>query len=152
VRRRRFRTASVMAFVALAAFDLAAIRTLGDYRSERGDLLLVGALPMANVLAVGMLTGLQDLRGRRFLLGFEAFGAMALAFYLLMAIFFSRVPYRYVLPLVDHLMRALGDYGTLVCVSAICSAAAAMLVLPQVAFGLIGGLLLRRFRNTVPPR
>ena len=40
----------------------------------------------------------------------------------------------------------------LVCLSAICSAAAAMLVLPQVAFALIGGLLFRRDRNTLPPR
>jgi hypothetical protein len=149
---RRFRIAWVMALIAIAAFDFAVIRTLGDYRSPMGDLLLVGAMPMANVLAVGLLSGHRRPGSRAFLLGFEAFGAMALASFLFLAIFFNRVPRLYVRPVVNHLMGTLGQYGTFVCVSAICSAAAAMLVLPQVAFALIGGFLFRKYRITITPR
>jgi hypothetical protein len=43
--------------------------------------LLLGALPMANVLAVGILVGQQRPGSRQFLLGFEAFGAMAMVSY-----------------------------------------------------------------------
>ena len=153
MRRHRFRIAAVMGFVAIAACDFAVIRTFLDgHRSQTGDLLLVGATPMANVLAVGMLTGLRRLRSRPFLLGFEAFGAIALASYLFMAIFFSHVPWHYVQPVVNHLLRTLGPYGTLVCVSAICPAAAAMLVLLQVTFALAGGFLFRKYRITTTPR
>jgi hypothetical protein len=42
---------------------------------------------MANVLAVGILVGQQSPRSRPFLLGFEAFGAMALAFYVALVSF-----------------------------------------------------------------
>lgn len=141
-----------MGFAAIAAFDFAVIRTLGDYRNQTGDFLLVGAMPMANVLAVGVLTGLQRLRSHPFLLGFEAFGAIALASYMFIAIFFSRVPWHYVQPVVNYLLRTLGLYGTLVCVSAICSAAAAMLVLPQVTFALIGDFLFQKYRLSIAPR
>ncbi len=141
-----------MGVVAIAGCDFAVIRTFGDYRSQTGDLLLVGAMPMANVLAVGMPTGLHPLRSRPFVLGFEAFSTIALASYLFMAIFFYRVPWHYVQPVVNHLLMTLRPYGTLVCVSAICSAAAAMLVLPQVTFALIGGFLLRKYRITTALR
>ena len=43
---------------------------------------------MANVLAVGILIGQQRPGSRPFLLGFEAFGAMALAFYVALVSFF----------------------------------------------------------------
>jgi hypothetical protein len=141
-----------LAVIAIAALDFAVIRTLADYRTATGDLLLVGAMPMANVLAVGMLAGLRSLRSRPFLLGFEAFGALALAFYLILSIFFYRVPRLYVQPVTDHLLRTFRGYGVFVCVSAICSAAGAMLVLPQVTFALIGGFLFRKFRTTIAPR
>lgn len=84
VKAPRFRIAWVMVAVAIAALDFTAIRALlGPYTNsleyQKTMLLLLGALPMANVLAVGMLIGQRRPASRPFLLGFEAFGAMALA-------------------------------------------------------------------------
>ena len=74
----RFRIAWVMVAVAIAALNLAVIRVL--LGSPVGELVVLGALPMANVLAVGLLIGLRRRGSRPFLLGFEAFGAMASGF------------------------------------------------------------------------
>ena len=60
----RFRIARVMVFVALAALNFTAIRAVSDYADPRGTLLGVGALPMANVLAVGPLIGYRSRRSR----------------------------------------------------------------------------------------
>jgi hypothetical protein len=86
----RFRIASIMVVVAIAALNLVAIRALFGFRSLMGELLTVGALPMANVLAVGLLIGHWRPGNRPFLLGFVAFGAMALATYVAMATCFPR--------------------------------------------------------------
>lgn len=73
----RFRIAWVMVAIAIAALDFAAIRAF--LVSGEVALLVLGALPMANILAVGILIAKQRPGSRPFLLGFEAFGAMALA-------------------------------------------------------------------------
>jgi hypothetical protein len=46
-------------------------------------------MPMATVLAIGLLIGHRRLRDHPFLLGFESFGALALAVYVVLASFFS---------------------------------------------------------------
>ena len=52
----RFRIAWVMVAVALAAVDFGVVRACLDRPgTPAGDLLILGALPMANVLIVGML-------------------------------------------------------------------------------------------------
>src|SRR5262245_11841741 len=100
----RLRIASVMLAVAIIALDFRAIRAVSDVQSTsrnmlgpgpkdsadfdravnnrtRADLLLLGALPMGNILAVCLLAHRR--RGSRpFLLGFEAFGAAGLAVYI----------------------------------------------------------------------
>jgi hypothetical protein len=53
-RRHRFRIASVMGFVAIAAFDLAVIRTLGDYRCQTGDQLVGGGLQTPRPCRLGV--------------------------------------------------------------------------------------------------
>jgi hypothetical protein len=54
----RFRIAWLMVAVAIAALDFAAIGAiLGSGADDFGIFLLLGALPMANVLAVGILIG-----------------------------------------------------------------------------------------------
>jgi hypothetical protein len=70
----------------------------------------------------------------------------------ILSIFFDRVPWLYVQPVVDYLLRTLWQYGIFVHLPAVCCAAAAMLVLPQVTFALIGGFLFRKFRITITPR
>ena len=85
----RFRIAWLMVAVAIAALDFAAIGAiLGSGTGDFGIFLLLGALPMANVLAVGILIGQRRPGSRPFLLGFEAFGAMALALYIALVSFF----------------------------------------------------------------
>ena len=76
-----------MVFVAIAAIDFGAIRAVLDYRMNDlfalgGVLLLLGALPMANVLLVGMLIAQRRPGSSMFLVGFEWFGAMALALFI----------------------------------------------------------------------
>ena len=109
---------------------------------------VAGCLPMANVLVVGLLIGHRHRGNRQFLLGFEAFGATALAVYLALAIRFpeellldsylelAAAPCRTV---IGYFLRA-GDIPISVVVWAV------MLVLPQVTFALIGGFLFRKFK------
>ena len=80
----RFRIAWIMVAVAIAALDFAAIRASLDIREA--VLFVLGALPMANVLAVGILIAQQRPGSRPFFLGFEAFGAMALALFITVAV------------------------------------------------------------------
>jgi hypothetical protein len=53
----------VLVAVAIVAFDFGAIKAM--YDSRTGELLMLGALPMANGLAVGILIGqLEKIVGR----------------------------------------------------------------------------------------
>jgi hypothetical protein len=68
-----------MVLVALAALNLGAMRAVSGFRGFTRSLLTTGVLPMANVLIAGLLIGRRYPGSRRFVLGFEAFGVMALA-------------------------------------------------------------------------
>ena len=111
----RFRIAWVMVAVAIAALDFGAIRALlarhgSALDDQRSICLLLGALPMANVLAVGMLIGQRRPGSRPFLLGFEAFGAMALALFIALAICFPReVVLPYLTPVLVLMERTIGN-------------------------------------------
>ncbi len=147
----RFRIAWMIAFVAIAALDFGAIRALLGFNSYWAALLLVGALPMANVLAVGILIGQQRPGSGQFLLRFEAFGAMALALY----VAFSFVPNEramtaYLAPF-DDLWITIGDLP-FVSIPFRYLFAGALCVWPQVAFALLGGFLSRRFKVTITRR
>src|SRR5437867_3038453 len=72
----RFRIGSMMVLVAIAALNFAAIRVASNYREPTRDLLVTGALPMANVLVVGLLMGCHYRQSRRFLWGLEVFGSI----------------------------------------------------------------------------
>src|SRR5271170_4739864 len=109
----------MMAFVALVAINLWAIRALSNLqfrayfvgpllRSQEYPVigvLILGGLPMAHVLAVGLLLGRR--RGSHpFLLGFEAFGATALALYIAGVSLFTEELVRPFLRLVlEHLLE-----------------------------------------------
>jgi hypothetical protein len=81
VRGPRIPIAWVMVVTAIAALNLGAIRAVSDHLGPTSGMLAIGALPMANVLAFGLLVGCLHRGSRPFLVGFEAFGALALAFY-----------------------------------------------------------------------
>ena len=136
----RFRIASVMAAVAIAALDCWATRGLLGFRHPLGMFLLIGALPMANALAIGLLVAHQRPRNRPFVLGFEVFGAYALVIFVILAI-----PTRgrllvdyYLKPVLEPLRQTYSMNEFLMF-----SAAVVMLTLPQVLFALIGGALCR---------
>ncbi len=159
-----------MAIVAIVALDLGAIRVMSDVqntsratlgrakdpaefdrivnRRTRAELLALGALPMANILAVGLL-GRTRRRSRPFLMGFETFGAAALAFYITGVSYFTYEELRpYTDLLVDPFRKSFGPSPPVVYVVVGLSIFGVILALPQIAFALIGGLLLRRLRTT----
>jgi hypothetical protein len=155
----RFRIAWAMVAVAIAALDFGAIRAVlgsqgGRLGSETGILLLLGALPMANILAVGILIGQRRPGSRPFLLGFEAFGAMALALYIALANggLHGDLLMPYLGPLIDLMEKIIGRDRPFVFIPILCFGIAVMLGWPQVAFALIGGSLSHRFRVTITPR
>lgn len=148
MRPPRFRIVWVMGFVALAALEFGAIRAVTDYRGTTRDSLAVGALPMANLLVVGLLVGLRCPGSRRFLLGFEVFGTTALALYIALAILFTDALVQSYLelaikPVRETLARTGWTTPRLLVAYFIVSLWA---TLPQLAFALIGGFLARRFR------
>ena len=158
VKAPRFRIAWVMVAVAIAALDFTAIRALlGPYTNsleyQKTMLLLLGALPMANVLAVGMLIGQRRPASRPFLLGFEAFGAMALALSIALASCFpEEVVMRCLVPFGDLVEKIIGPNRPFVFIPILCLVAVVVLGGPQVAFALMGGFLSRRFKIAVTPR
>jgi hypothetical protein len=86
-------------------------------------------------------------------MGFEAFGAMALTFFIALASCFPReVWMSYLVPFVAPLERIIGPDRPFVYIPIGGLVVAVMLVGPQVAFALIGGFLSRRFKLTITPR
>jgi hypothetical protein len=149
VRVPRFRIASIMVVVAIAALNLVAIRTLLGFRSLMGELLILGALPMANVLAVGLVIGQRRPGNRPFLLGFVPFGAMALALYVAMATSFPReIVVSCLTQVSNYLEGMIGAHRPLLVTAAQTFAYLLILGLPQVLLALIGGILSRRFMIT----
>src|SRR4051794_7505293 len=60
----RFRIAWVMAFIALAALNFTVLRVVLDHYNPTSELVAVGAIPMANILAIGLLVGHRYRGGR----------------------------------------------------------------------------------------
>ena len=105
---------------------------------------------MVNVLAVGLVISQRRPGNRPFLLGFVPFGAMALALYVAMATSFPReIVVSCLTPVSNFLERMIGAHRPLLFTPAQTFAYLAMLVLPQLVFGLIGGVLSRRFMTTI---
>jgi hypothetical protein len=160
----RIRIGWVMVAVAVAALNFGAIRTIFAGTGQMGLSWVVGTLPMANVLAVGLLTAQQRPRYYPFLLGFEAFGAMALAFFIVSASDDFEVVTSYLKPCLESIEVIIGPDQPFVLTAVLISAAVVMLGLPQVVFALVGGLLShtvftvigslisRRFGITITPR
>jgi hypothetical protein len=150
----RFRIAWLMVAVAIAALDFAAIGAiLGSGADDFGIFLLLGALPMANVLAVGILIGQRRSGSSLFLLGFEVFGAMALALYIaLLSCCRRELVIPYLSSLIRVLEQSVGRNRPFVFLPVLFFGSAVMLGLPQVAFALIGAFLCRRFKSTIARR
>ena len=145
----RFRIAWVMVFVALAALNFAVFRSAGDAHSKTGVLLALGAIPMASVLAIGLIIGYRRHGSRPFLPGFESFGAMALALFAAAAVLFGgKMLESYTRIFIDPLSKIIGPDRPLIHIPV----AYAAFGLPQVAFALMGGFLSRKYRITITKR
>ena len=102
----RFRIASIMLIVAVAALNLGVLQA----RILRNHSSLLGALPMANALAVGMVTPRQRRGGLPFLVGFLAFGAIAVAAYAAVVTWFDgQIKTLYIAPVLRYLVQTIGQ-------------------------------------------
>jgi hypothetical protein len=153
VKMPRFRIAWLMVAVAIAAVDFGAIRVvLAPDMFRVFKFWVFGALPMANVLVVGLLVARYRPESRSFLLGFEGLGAIAMAVYIFVPREFSDFAGTIMLYLdlgSSALVPYLGTEPSLVVVALYWLLVLAMLVGPQLVFALIGGFLSRRFKSTV---
>jgi hypothetical protein len=141
VKAPRFRIGWLMVAVAIAALNFGAIRAICAATGQFFLSWVVGTLPMANVLAVGLLIAQQRPRYYPFLLGFEAFGAMALAFYIVSASDdFAAVAF-YLKPCLDPIEDIIGPDQPFLLWPVLISACVVMLGLPQVVCAMVGGLL-----------
>jgi hypothetical protein len=154
VKVARFRIAWGMVGIAIAALDLAVIRAMLRY-PEIGFLVL-GTLPLVNILVVATLVAKQRPVNRPFLLGFAVSGAMVLALFVALMILDQNQdgPIFYYLSLLYVPMERAGwlDRRYYVRMPLECSVIVGMLTMPQVAFALIGGFFSGRFKITVTRR
>jgi hypothetical protein len=139
--------------VAIAALNFSAIRAFYEFAQPTADFLLFGGLPMANVLAIGIMIGKLRARSRPFLLGFEIFGAIALLTYVLLSTLSDGGELDFYLePLIGSLIRTMLAKPRFIAIPVIVSVGAVVLTLPQLAFALLGGFLSSRFRMSITRR
>ena len=159
----RFRIAWGMAFVALAALNFGAIPAWSHLRIGHGigangrsvilvnntyDEMSIGSLPMVDVLLLGLLLGRRRLASLPFLLGFEAFGVIALGLFVALAYFYTEEivqPYVLWFLRLRPLQRFAANFSPVVRPPIFYSIAMLLVGLPQLAFALVGGLLVRKF-------
>jgi hypothetical protein len=141
VGRFRCSIAGLMAVIGLVALDCMTIRTPLSGLSLTVGMLLLGGLPMTNILAAGLLPLLSGRSGRGadrpWLVGFEVVGWIALLLYASCAYYHPDALRE---GLVDALrsLRVLGNPAFLAGVVAVLSA-------PQLGLALLGGWLNRRY-------
>jgi hypothetical protein len=143
----------LMGVVAIVAVDLSAIRAISQPGAPGGLLLCMAVLPMANILAVGLLIGHRYRGCRRFLSGFETFGVVPLVFPVAAILSDDAQVRSYLNMAVEPLRASLGptagaEWSTFRLMVAR-SGVALWATLPQLAFALIGGLLSRAYRITI---
>jgi hypothetical protein len=137
----------MMLLVAIIAIDFATLQALLQHNvSLAVGRLLIGTVPMASILMAGVIFGLRHPRSRRFFLGFEVFGVIALALWGALG-FFSTVSVfdRYSFIMRDIWIRILGSYPAFVPLPIAYVVFLIWMALPQVAFALVGGLAFHKF-------
>lgn len=139
VGRFRCSITGLMAFVVLAALDCVVIRTPLSGRSLTAAMLLLGGLPMANILAAVLLTLDRSERDvyRPWMVGFEVVGWTALLLYASCAYTHPEVLRESVVQTLKSL-RSLGHPTFL-------TAVVAVLSVPQLGLALVGGWLNQRY-------
>jgi hypothetical protein len=130
----RVRIAWVMVAIAIVAINIAAIKAVLDHSNPFKEVLLMGTVPMANALVVGLMIGYWSRRSRRFLLGFEAFGVTALSPFAGICLFPEMINLHYRL-----LIKPYGRSLTMISITVV------VIGLTQLAFALVGGFLSHKF-------
>jgi hypothetical protein len=148
----RFSISALMAVVLLVALDCLAFNTLLDrplFHRHLSELIVVGALPMANILAVGLIRLLteRNMRSltRPFLVRFEVIGGVALLLFLASSCLATDLLHDGV----EHALRPLSlrPGNPLFLVGAV-----TLLLLPQLALASVCGWLVRTYRIVVERR
>jgi hypothetical protein len=160
MRLPRFSIAWIMASIVMAAIDLAAIRALDGTNTVIGALIVIGSIPMASILVLGIpsLVGRSKGQGkpRPFLVGFEVVGWAVLLVYTGSAMLFPEsvagafdLSAQFLMRLIG-LDTAIGSgpawelFGLFVVVL--------LLLLPQLFVSLVGGWLNQRFEIRITIR
>jgi hypothetical protein len=155
VKLPRFRIAWLMVAVAVSALDLTAIRALLKLPPATGEELILGALPMTNVLALGLITGRWHPASRQFLVGFELFGAIALASYVMVTCLSpgpNNIIHSYVNIFINPIEAMSHGQRNLITTATIVSVVVIVLSAPQVIFAVLGGFFFSGYRITITRR
>lgn len=151
----RFSIAWVMTIIIVAALDFAVIRAFLGMESDIGVLMVVGAMPMASLLLLGIPSLAWKFSGRGkphpFLIGFEAVGWPTVLFYTVSTILF---PGSLAEDIVAVMLWLPIDFNTPFWKSWWASAGceAFLLLMPQLVPALIGGWLTQRFEIRISIR
>jgi hypothetical protein len=149
----RLRIADSMAVVAVIAVDLSLLLVfLNDATSEdrsRSDpawLLMLGALPMANIVAVAFLVAYRRHASGTFLIGLVGFGGTAMTGYSAIAKLYPDSLISYVWGFLQYLpyphAHPPWSFGLVLLASAVA------LVLPQLIFVLLCGVIVRKLNES----
>jgi len=137
----RFSIAGLMAVVLLVAFDCVGVRLILDEQNQSMTtiFLVYGALPMANILAIGLGNLWSNRRSSTprssFLRGFEVCGAVALLCYVGWVVLWPMT----LNDLLGFVLYPL-PFGTLRIVVGV-----TLILLPQIAAGVLGGWIARTY-------
>jgi hypothetical protein len=144
----RFSISSLMAVVLVVALDCMALNMLivrPLFRVPLSELILLGALPMANILTIGLLRLWADRKGwgrtRPFLVGFEVCGWVTLLVFVTCAVLATDSFHDVV---GDILRSCLSPENPLFLILAV-----VILLLPQLALAVVGGWLIKNYRIEV---
>lgn len=138
----RVSIAGLMIFVAFAAANCAIVGAFLDRPSVWKEMCLFGALPMANLLAAGLLPWLRRRAGiDGFRVGFEVAGALAMAAFLVLSWRYTDTLFRLPQSLFRPYLELRPGFGLV-------SVALLIFLGPQVAFALLGGWLGRFIFNS----
>jgi len=145
----RFPISWLMFLVVFVAVDVAGARTLLEVPTWTSRLLVFGGLPMANILAAGLILARRPPRSQAFFRGFQIAGSAALLLFVLGAVAFpevlqegcGRVARLFLEPLGPWLF--LSPLGDVIAIPFL----VLMLVGPQFAAAVLGGLVSQRCGN-----
>ncbi len=151
MRLPRLRLSWIMIGVTFVALHLMLIKTTMGFLIPQQ--LVIGGLPMAAILTIGQVV----LRTRRdirlFVVGFEVFGSVALAVYIVLVLFFDRAT---ILPYSELFFKPIKDmfrwHQPVVFFAIVYPVAVAITVLPQVLFAAGGGWLSTRYKIDIARR